>query len=317
MKIPAPLKSGAKSLRDNTSFTYRIMTNRWRLLPDFLIIGGQRCGTTSLYYYLINYPGILPAHTKEVHYFDVNYEKGPGWYRAQFPTLIGKTPASQGRKHPYITGEASPYYLFHPHAPARIASARPVVKLIALLRNPVDRAYSQHWLEVKSGYETLSFKDAIEREQERLAGEWEKMLADEHYDSFNYRHYSYLARGKYVEQLQTWMGLFPKEQLLLLRSEDLYTNPAAVVQQTLEFLGVFHENVDLRDKEYRQYRLPLKTGYKGKQTASHPKMDADIKRSLLDYFRPYNARLTDLMGRNPGWDEEQASPETKERQEVS
>jgi len=317
MKVPALLRSGAKSLRDTTSHTYRMTTNRLRLLPDFLIIGGQRCGTTSLYYYLINYPGILPAHTKEVHFFDVNYEKGFGWYRAQFPTVIGKTWASQARKRPYITGEASPYYLFHPHAPARIASDMPGVKLIALLRNPVDRAYSQHWLEVQSGYETLSFKDALESEQERLAGEWEKMLEDEHYESFNYRHYSYLARGKYVEQLQNWMGLFPKEQVLLLRSEDLYTNPAAVVRQTLEFLGVFDESIDLQGKEYKRYRLPLKTGYKGKQTASPPKMDAGVKGYLRDYFRPYNARLEELMGRNPGWDEEQPSPETKERQEVS
>lgn len=317
MKIPAPLKSNAKSLRDTTSLAYRMMTKRWRLLPDFLIIGGQRCGTTSLYYYLINNPCILPAHTKEVHYFDMNYEKGAGWYRAQFPTAIGKTWPGQARKHSYITGEASPYYLFHPHAPARIASTMPGVKLIALLRNPVDRAYSQHWLEVQSGYETLSFKEAIEREQERLDGEWEKMLTDEHYDSFNYRHYSYLARGKYVEQLPNWLSEFPKEQLLLLRSEDLYTNPAAVVQQTLEFLGVFDESIDLQDKEYRQYRLPLKTGYKGKQTASPPKMDADMKRYLHDYFRPYNARLEEMMGRNPCWDEEQPSSERKERQEVS
>ena len=195
----------------------------------------------------------------------------------------------------------------------------PDVKLIALLRNPVDRAYSQHWLEVKSGYETLSFKDAIEREQERLAGEWEKMLEDEHYDSFNYRHYSYLARGKYVDQLQTWMNLFPKEQLLLLRSEDLYANPAAVVRQTLEFLGVFDKSIDLQGQDYKRYRLPLKSGYKGKQTASPPKMDSSMKHSLLDYFRPYNARLAELLGRDPNWDDEQApaAPETKERQEVS
>jgi len=317
MKIPAPLKSGVKSLRDTTALTYRMMTNRWRLLPDFLIIGGARCGTTSFYYYLINYPGILPAYTKEVHYFDMNYKKGPGWYRAQFPGAIGKTYAGQKRERPSITGEASPYYLFHPHAPARIASDMPGVKLIALLRNPVDRAYSQYWLEAKVGFETLSFKDAIESEQERLAGEWEKMLEDEHYDSFSYRHHSYLARGKYVEQLQTWMSLFPKEQLLLLRSEDMYSNPAAVMRQTLEFLGVFDESIDLQGQEYKRYKLPWKTGYKGKQTASPPEMDAGMKRYLLDYFRPYNTRLEELLGRNLGWDEEQPSPETKERQEVS
>src|SRR5437588_2037479 len=178
MSILTAAKVYTRNSLNASSQTYRTMTNQVRLLPDFLIIGGQRCGTTSLYYYLINYPGISPACTKEVHFFDVNFEKGPGWYRAQFPTVIGKSYAKYARKHSLITGEASPYYLFHPHAPRRISALIPKVKLIALLRNPVDRAFSQHWLEVQSGYETLSFKEAIESEQERLAGEWEKMLED-------------------------------------------------------------------------------------------------------------------------------------------
>ncbi len=280
------------------------MTNQMRLLPDFLIIGGQRCGTTSLYYYLINYPGITSAHTKEVHFFDVNYEKGLHWYRAQFPTTIGKSYVKYVHKHSLITGEASPYYLFHPHAPRRISEVMPKVKLIALLRNPIDRAYSQHWLEAQSGYEKLSFKDAIDSEQERLAGEWEKMLEDEHYQSFNYRHYSYLARGKYVDQLQYWMNNYPKDQLLILRSEDLYTRSAEVVQQTLQFLSVFDEKIDLQGKEYKKYKLPLKSGYKGKQNSPVKNIDPGLRQYLVDYFKPYNARLKDLIGKDFEWDKE-------------
>lgn len=303
MNIPAPMRSTAKELRDFSSRTFRAMTNEMRLLPDFLIIGGQRCGTTSLYYYLINYPSISSAHTKEVHFFDVNFNKGLRWYRAQFPTTLAKSYARHVNKHPLITGEASPYYLFHPHAPRRIAEVMPNVKLIALLRNPIDRAFSQHWLEVQSGFEKLSFKDALASEEERLAGEWEKMLEDEQYHSFNYRHYSYLERGKYADQLQFWIDHYPKEQLLVLKSEDLYTRPAEVVEQTLKFLGVYDEKVDLQTQEYKKYKLPLKSGYKSKQTPSVKDLDPELKRYLVDYFRPHNDQLATLLGRDFGWNE--------------
>src|SRR5439155_957892 len=127
-----------------------------------------------------------------------------------------------------LTGEASPYYLFHPRVPKRVRELLPSVKLIVLLRNPCDRAYSHYHHEVRLGVEALPFEAAIEREGERLRGEPEKLLASDTYYSFNHQHYSYLARGVYIDQLLAWRGdLFPKEQLLILRSEDPYANPAA------------------------------------------------------------------------------------------
>src|SRR5437660_11101224 len=123
---------------------WRASSSWTRLLPDFLIIGTQKGGTTSLYNYLIEHPGIGPAYTKEIHFFNLNFSRGPAWYRAQFPSRLTRYYAEYIQKTPYITGEASPYYLFHPQAPMRAARYVPKVKLLAILRNPVDRAYSQY-----------------------------------------------------------------------------------------------------------------------------------------------------------------------------
>src|SRR5437763_14184288 len=113
----------------------------------------------------------------------------------------------------------------------------PKVKLIVMLRNPVDRAYSHYYDERAGGHEQyLSFEEAIDREEKRLAGELEKMQVDEYYQSYNHRHFSYRARGIYVDQLSTWMKFFPKEQILILESEDFYLNSAAVLKRSLEFL---------------------------------------------------------------------------------
>jgi hypothetical protein len=279
---------------------YRIATSPVRLMPDFIIIGGQRCGTTSLYNYLMEYPGIVPASMKEVHYFDYHFDRPGFWYRAQFPFTFNKAYIEKVRKLSFVTGEASPYYLFHPQSPRRVAKMLPAVKLIALLRNPIDRAYSQHWLEFKLGYDTLSFEEAIDQEEKRLAGERERMLHDERYESYSYRHYSYLCRGIYMDQLQHWLQFFPREQLLILKSEDLYSNPATVVRQTLEFLGVPVNEQFIKQKEFKNYREPTKEGYKSNEKP--PKMKAETRARLIDYFRPHNARLYEFLGRDLGWE---------------
>ncbi len=275
------------------------MTSSLRVLPDFLIIGGQRCGTTSLYYYLAEQAGVCPAATKEVHFFDDHYERGIDWYRAQFPTCAYKYYLERVRRWHFLTGEASPYYLFHPHAPGRIASVLPNVKLIALLRNPIDRAYSHHWLEVKGSYESLTFEEAIRSEQERIAGERDKMISDEDYHSFKYRRFSYLTRGIYIDQIEYWLSFFPRDQFLFLKAEDLYSHPAAVVRQTLEFLGVQANQIDTTGKAYKRYKVPSKTGYRAEGTA--PAMDPATRECLVEYFMPFNVRLYEFLGRDLEW----------------
>lgn len=293
------VKPLVRSTSHTCSQTWRSMTSSMRVLPDFLIIGGQRCGTSSLYYYLTAQHCIRSAATKEVHFFDDYFTRGINWYRAQFPTSAYKYFVECVQHQHFLTGEASPYYIFHPHAPRRISAALPHVKLIALLRNPIDRAYSHHWLEVKGRYETLPFEEAIRCEQDRITGEREKMVNDEHYHSFKYRRFSYLTRGIYIDQIEYWLNFFPRDQFLFLKAEDLYSNPASVVRQTLEFLGVAANEIDT-NKEFKKYKVPSKTGYKTKDSA--PKMESATRQYLVEYFKPFNARLYEFLGRDLTWD---------------
>src|SRR5437588_6703195 len=264
---------------------FRATTNPLRLMPDFIIIGAMRGGTTSLYSYLTEHPNIGPAYMKEVHFFDVYFSKGLHWYRAQFPSSVQKYYAERVQKQCFITGEASPYYLFHPHAPKRIAKILPQVKLIVLLRNPVSRAYSHYYHEVAGGHEKLSFEEAIECEQERIGKEAEELARNERYVSYKHRHYSYLARGIYVDQLKVWMDLFPKEQFLILKSEDFFADPATGLQQVLEFVNVPGMGIQKHKQVYEQLN-----------TTKPPAMAAATRKRLVKYFEPHNARLYEYLG---------------------
>jgi hypothetical protein len=266
----------------------RVLTARARLLPDFLIIGAQRCGTTSLQRYLIQHPCVAPAFRKEVHFFDRNLRKGTTWYRGHFPSVLFRSYVTTVLRRRFMTGEATPAYIFYPHAPQRILETVPRAKLIVLLRNPVDRAYSHYQHEVTNGHEEVPFEEAIRREPERLRGEREKMLADENYDSYRYRHYSYLARGLYADQLAVWLSLFPKEQLCIVRSEDFFVDPAGVFRQVLGFL-------ELPGWELPKYRKYNAAEYRG--------MDAGTRGRLTEYFAPHNRRLSELVGRDFAWDQ--------------
>ncbi len=257
-----------------------------RTAPDFIIIGAQRCGSTSLYRYVIKHPGIAPAVRKEIHFFDRHYRKGLAWYRAQFPLFSPFV--RQVLKRDLITGEATPYYILHPHAPKRIFEAAPQAKLIAVLRNPVDRVLSHYNLVVASRFENLSFEDAIQRDEKRLRGEMERMIEDENYCDINIRRYSYyLYRGIYVDQLTRWTSLFPKQQVLILRSEDLFTDPPAVLNRVFDFL-------DLPSWE--------SNGHKKHNSRTYQEMNPSTRKQLIQYFEPHNQRLYEYLGVNLGWD---------------
>ncbi len=269
---------------------YRGITVPLRLLPDFLIIGTQRGGTTSLYNYLTARPGVGPAAVKELRFFDRKFHKGTLWYRAHFPTRMQKNYFERTHKQIFVTGEASTNYLFYPHTPKRVAQVVPDVKLIVLLRNPVDRAYSHYKFEVEHRQETLSFEDALAFEEERTRKEREKILADEKYVSVAHSRYSYLVRGIYVDQLEAWMKFFPREQFLILKSEAFYTDPVTTLEQVSEFLTVPQLAPHGGTKGYKQYNH-----------TSNTQMDTATRKRLIEYFEPHNARLYDLLGVNLGW----------------
>jgi Sulfotransferase domain len=258
-----------------------------RLLPDYLIIGAQRAGTTSLHRYLVQHPGVRTTlRTKGVHYFDTGYGRGRSWYASRFPTRL--TAWYVARRHGVAlrTGEASPYYLFHPLVPDRVAELLPQVKLIALLRDPVVRAYSHYQHEVARGFETLSFEEAIAAEPARLAGEVERMLAEPLHHSFAHQHHSYLARGRYHEQLATWRALFDDSQLLVLSSERFFAEPGLWFKQVLDFLELPAFTPDAFERhnayDYRQ-------------------MGDEVRERLVEHYREPNRRLYQSLGDDFGW----------------
>jgi hypothetical protein len=262
------------------------LTAPWRTLPDFLIIGTQRGGTASLYYNLTRHPGVAPAVRKEVHFFDVNYRRGLRWYRGHFPAR-GQMEVMRRRHGRAVTGEASPYYLFHPAAPGRVRAALPHAMLIVMLRNPVDRAYSHYQREVGKGRERLSFEEAIEAEPARLHAEAERLGTDESYSSDGFRQHSYLARGIYLPQLQRWMAEFPRDRFLILESEEFFTDPMRVLIEVEAFLGlpVWAPSGGLREFNVQRYA----------------QMPWSLRGKLDAFFAPHNAALQSFLGRRLSW----------------
>ncbi len=253
------------------------ITNAVRILPDFLIIGAKKCGTTSLYAYLTQHPHVASAFRKEIYYFDGYYRHGSSWYRAFFPTRMQRFYQKKIKKANLISGEASPEYILDPNTPARVFETIPAVKLIAILRNPVDKAYSYYQHQLRVGFETLTFEEAIDREIENLK-------KDPGY--FDQNH-SYLAGCQYAEQLERWLKVFPKEQLLVIGNEELSTAPEKTFAKVLEFLN-----------------LPTfspKT-FKRLNAFPYPDMSGETRERLVKYFKPYNEKLYALLDRKLEWD---------------
>jgi Sulfotransferase domain len=260
-------------------------------LPDFVIIGAQRCGTTTLYHLLTQHPHVERAATKELHFFDNHFDEGVEWYRGCFP------PPEWKDGHRTITGEATPKYLFHPAVPERAAKVIPQAKLIALLRNPVDRAYSNYHHQVKNGHETRTFKEAIEAALrfEEVA-EAEKILQPGEEDEASKReprngderpNLRFLRRGVYVDQLRRWSEFFSDEQMLVLKSEDFFERTPENLKRILDFLN-------LPDWEPETLEVRNEGNY-GRD------MDPETRRRLEEYFEPHNQRLYEYLGVNFGW----------------
>ena len=281
-------KKITKKIIKKGKYFYRLSTCYLRVLPDFLIVGAQKCGTSSLYRNLVKHPSVIPAFVKEVHFFDNsrNFQRGVGWYKAHFPFLLYKYYSTHICKNDFLTGEASPFYMFHPHAPKRISELLPGVKIIIILRNPVDRAYSHYHHEVKREREILSFEDAIKMEGERLQGEFDKIIKDENYTSLNYNCYAYLLRGIYVDQLKRVYNYFNKSQVLILKSEDFFKDSQAAIEKVLQFLGL----PGWQPKNFKKANV-----------GSYPKMNSATRNWLLNYFEPHNHKLYEYLGINFSW----------------
>ena len=247
---------------------------RPRPVPDFLVIGAQRSGTTFLYAALRRHPGIVAAKTKELHYFDRAAADEETYCRQ----LRAHRADAKGKRR--LCGEATPYYLFHPTAPERVAKVNPGVKLIALLREPGRRAWSHYHHAVRLGVEKLSFEQAMAAEPERLAGEVERIRKDPSYRSVSHQHHSYLSRGHYAEQLRAWLEFFPAGQMLVLPAEAMFRHPNRVVSAVAGFLGL-----PPPERRVRRWWRSRKT----------PQMPAETREYLDEYYRPYKECFCELI----------------------
>ena len=272
--VPALPEPARKVLR-GAFRTYGRATASVRPLPDFLVVGAQKAGTTALYAYLRWHPDITGPSFKEVSFFDRHYAHGERWYRAHLPITR--------RAH---VGEASPSYLFHPLAPERVKRMIPDARLVALLRDPVERAFSHYQHEVALGREQLSFEDAIEREDERMEGEVERMLGDPAYFSYAWWNYTYVSRGLYAEQLERWYDVFPREQLLVLPTDELAADTAGTYRRVLDFLGARPHDLDAYPRIFDR---------------DYDDMDPATRTRLRQRFEEPNERLADLLGRAFPW----------------
>jgi hypothetical protein len=262
-------------------------TNWARMLPGFLIVGAQRSGTTSMSRMLGRHPAV--AHTalnQEVHYFDARYGRGLGWYRSHFP-LAASARRAAGLDMAPVAFDSSPYYMFHPLAPGRICRDLPGVKLLVLLRDPVERSYSAHAHESAYGFETEPYGRALELEEGRLRGEADRIVADPSYHSFSHQHHSYRARGRYAEQLERLSELFGRERLHVVDSGDFFADPGSAFDRVLDFLGL--PSVPCPDVGRRNARP---------RPAPVP---ASIRAELEDYYRPHDEQLAQWLGHEPSW----------------
>ena len=246
---PKAMKPAGRSALKATVRGLGIASSSLRPLPDFLLIGTKRGGTTSFYFDLIEHPaitrlfpppvpGLKADATKGVHYFDSHFDRGERWYRSYMPTHVTRRLASHRAGVTAVTGEASPYYLFHPDAARRAHQLVPGAGIVVLLREPAERTYS-HWKERRrSNAEDLDFASALAAEPKRLAGERERLLADPTYTSYAWEQQSYLTQSRYASALRPWLDLFGRERVLVLASEDYYADPVSVLGEVDEFLGL-------------------------------------------------------------------------------
>jgi hypothetical protein len=287
VRDPKSLNPALKQAARLSLVTARMPTSRARILPSFLIVGAQRCGTTSMSRTLGEYPAVFSAVMhEEVHFFDVSYRRGLSWYRSHFPLLAAARRATRAAGVEPVSFESSPYYMFHPLAAGRIARDLPGVRLLVLLRDPVERAYSGHAHEVAHGFETEPFEAALELEPTRLDGQAKRIVADPGYFSYSHQHHSYVARGQYIEQLERLERHFGRDRLHVVDSGDFFADPEAVYDGVLAFLG-----------------LPSRGSPAFKRRNARPRapMSGMVRKALEEHYRAYDERLAAWLGHEPSW----------------
>ncbi len=281
----------AKTVADRTTRGFGLATSATRPAPDFLVIGSKRGGTTSMFNYLLMHPGVLGLYPqsrgkKSTDYFFKEQHRGERWYRSHFHSSAYRRVLERRLGHAPIGGEASPYYMYDPRIARLAARLNPDIRAVALLRNPVERAWSHHQERVVEGVEPLSFAEALDAEGDRTSGELERMMADPSYYSSAHDWYSYRDRGLYLPQLQNWTASFGADQLLVLSSEEMYADVQGTFTRVCDFLGV------------PPVELPSTRTFNKRTKDAMPDR---LRDELAEFYAPANRELETYLGRSLGW----------------
>ena len=287
----------------------RKITSRFRMLPSFLILGGSRSGNTSLFAHLIEHPNIMPGSLKAFFFFQYFTNNKTSFYRSQFPI----------KRKNLITCDSTSSYFVHPLIPARVHKLLPSAKLIVILRNPVERAYSEFHYTVALGLElTENFEDVIKSELKRI--EIGNKKPELKIENTNYNHFafSHLRDGLYAQHLERWLKFFSKEQLLVLHTKDLYTNLDQTLSETFEFLNLPKYQIENRIEKNKIDKIRPLAGHEQNvyknidsktrtlfNVQNYPEMKPETKKFLQDFFRPHNEKLFKMIGKRFDWNDEQ------------
>ena len=261
------------------------LTSSSRVFPNFIIIGAVRCGTTSLYQNICEHPNVISAKQDEIGFFDSNFHLGLDWYKSFFPKNdeLQKVKEKEGFG---ITGEDTPFYLWNELACDRILKTIPDCKLIVILRNPVNRAYSNYQLSVRNGKENLSFAEVINIEKNQLVRDG--IYLDNKINLEKFKHpRSNLVKGWYYEQLKIWIEKFPQDQILIISTEELENKP----QETMNIVFNFLKLPEYKMKQFQKLKF-----------VKYENMNQETKQNLLKYFKPKNEKLFTLINKKFEWD---------------
>ena len=261
------------------------ITSPLRILPNFIIIGAMKSGTTSLNYNISEHPCVLPAAYDEIGFFDVNYDLGINWYKSLFPTKFSKKKIFKKNGY-FATGDDTPFYFWREDAILRIKKHLPNVKLLLILRNPIDRAYSNYTDQSIRFSNIPTFEETIKKEITLINSEKNFHLSKNNFNRYS-RNPSHIAKGFYAEQLQIWFNHFPKNQFCIISTENLSENPIDVMNKIFNFLELPPYNIiNPQKKKFKKYNP----------------MNEKTRNFLIEFYKPFNRKLYDLIGEEFDWD---------------
>ena len=255
-----------------------------RVIPDFLVIGAKRCGTTSLYQHLPEHPCISKSPHDNMGFFNDNFHLGVNWYKSFFPTIFTRNKIKSEFGN-FLAFDVTTTYMEEESTANNVYQIKPNMKIIVILRNPVDRAYSQYHLSVRQTAERRSFEDVVEENMNRLNKE-----SHEHYEikpKFSVEEDNHLKKGLYALQLRYWLKIFPRENILIVSTEEFESNQQIIYNKIFEFLNISKFEVKNTKKM---------------QKGNYPPIKSETRNLLLDYFRPHNHELFELINMEFDWD---------------